>query len=100
VLPFLVVVTVVLAVCACLMDNQVMMERVSGTALDFLIVAAVSTVNVSAIANAIVPFLILVVSGLLWNVWCVLYLGKVSVDQTQTHASPFPFSRNEPKTNN
>ena len=57
--------------------DKAMMERVAGTALDFLIVAAVSTVNVSAIADTIVPFIILCVTGIVWNVFAVLYIGKL-----------------------
>jgi ESS family glutamate:Na+ symporter len=57
--------------------DRAMMERVAGTALDFLIVAAVSTVNVSAIADSIVPFLIICAVGLAWNVFAVLFIGKI-----------------------
>ena len=48
------------------------MERISGTALDFLIVAAVASVDVAQLAADIVPFLLLMLAGLLTDVACVL----------------------------
>ena len=53
------------------------MERISGTALDFLIVAAVASVNVAQLAKEIVPFLLLMVAGLVADVLCVLYLAPL-----------------------
>jgi Na+/glutamate symporter len=37
------------------------MQRLSGTALDFLVVAAISTIRLDIIAKNILPFLIIVV---------------------------------------
>eukprot|EP00736_Rhodelphis_marinus_P002585 Rmarinus@m.22641 len=48
-----------------------LMERIAGTALDFLITAAVATVDVEAVKDNIVPFMILIGAGLLWHNLCI-----------------------------
>jgi len=57
--------------------DRATMERIQGTALDFLIVAAVASVNVASLAKDIVPFLLLMVAGLVTDVLCVLYLSPL-----------------------
>ncbi|KXJ19510.1 hypothetical protein AC249_AIPGENE1087 [Exaiptasia diaphana] len=44
-----------------------MMERIASSSLDFLITAAVSTVDVAAVAVDIAPLLILCTCGFIWN---------------------------------
>ncbi len=53
-----------------------LMQRVGGTALDFLVVAAISTIRIEVIAQNWAPFLIIVVGGILWNVFCVMWLAR------------------------
>ena len=53
-----------------------LVQRVGGTALDFLVVAAVATIRLEVIAAGFVPFLIIVTGGILWNVFCVLVLAR------------------------
>lgn len=53
-----------------------LMQRIAGTALDFLVVAAVSTIRVEVVAKGFVPFAVIVAGGILWNVFCVLWLAK------------------------
>lgn len=55
--------------------NRRMMNRISGTALDFIIVAALGTLSLSAIRLHLAPFLILAFTGLLWNLFCVFFLA-------------------------
>ncbi len=55
--------------------NRRMMNRISGTALDFIIVAALGTLSLSAIRLHLAPFLILASAGLLWNLFCVFVLA-------------------------
>jgi ESS family glutamate:Na+ symporter len=43
------------------------MERLAGTSLDFLITAAISAVDLSALGDQLVPFLILCCTGFLWH---------------------------------
>jgi len=52
------------------------MQRLSGTALDFLVVAAISTIRIDSIANNITPFFIIIAGGILWNVFCVMWLAR------------------------
>jgi len=53
-----------------------LMQRVGGTALDFLVVAAVSTIRLEVIAKGLAPFLLIVGAGILWNVFCVMWLAR------------------------
>ena len=53
-----------------------LMQRIGGTALDFLVVAAISTIRLEVIAKGLLPFLIICLGGILWNVLCVLWLAK------------------------
>lgn len=55
--------------------NRRMMNRISGTALDFIIVAALGTLSLSAIRLHLAPFLILAFAGLIWNLFCVFVLA-------------------------
>ncbi|RKY83833.1 sodium:glutamate symporter [candidate division KSB1 bacterium] len=47
------------------------MQRIHGVALDFLIVAALASLSVQAIWNNIIPFLVLMIVGIAWNIFCV-----------------------------
>ena len=53
-----------------------LMQRIAGTALDFLVVAAVSTIRLEVVARGFLPFAVIVVGGILWNVFCVMWLAK------------------------
>lgn len=53
-----------------------LMQRLSGTALDYLVVAAIATVRIDIIAEGLVPFLIIVAGGVLWNIFCVVFLAR------------------------
>ena len=56
-------------------DHQTM-QRLGGCALDFLVVAAIATIRLEIIAHGIVPFLIIIAGGIIWNVFCVMWLAK------------------------
>ena len=53
-----------------------LVRRIQNSALDFLVLAAIATINIHAVASAIVPFLIVMAAGIAWNVFCVLVLAK------------------------
>ncbi|MDP6525731.1 MAG: sodium/glutamate symporter [Kiritimatiellia bacterium] len=53
-----------------------LMQRLGGTALDFLVVAAISTIRVEVIGEGFVPFVVIVAGGIVWNVFCVVWLAK------------------------
>ena len=50
--------------------------RIQNSALDFLVVAAIATIKFEVIIAGIIPLLILVAAGILWNVFCVVFLAK------------------------
>ena len=51
------------------------MSRISGAALDFLVVSAVATIQISVVAKNWMPLLILIVAGAIFSVFCVLYIA-------------------------
>lgn len=51
-------------------------RRIQNCALDFLVVAAIATIRIDVIAQGWLPLLILVIVGILWNVFCVLFLAR------------------------
>lgn len=51
-------------------------QRVSGTALDFLIVAAIAMINVKIVGLQMIPIMIVVLVGIIWNIFCVMFLAK------------------------
>ncbi|MDP6635238.1 MAG: sodium/glutamate symporter [Phycisphaerae bacterium] len=53
-----------------------LMKRIQNAALDFLVVAAIATIRIEAIAEGLVPFAMLVVAGVAWNVFCVMFLAR------------------------
>ncbi len=53
-----------------------LVQRVGGTALDFLVVAAIATIRVEVVAKGWLPFVAIVAGGILWNVFCVMWLAK------------------------
>ncbi len=53
-----------------------LMQRLAGTALDFLVVAAISTICLKTIARDMIPFMIVVAGGIAWNVFCVMWLAR------------------------
>jgi len=55
--------------------NHALMQRLHGISLDFLIVSALATISIQAIWAEIIPFTILMVFGISWNVFCVMYLA-------------------------
>lgn len=53
-----------------------LMQRLAGTALDFLVVAAISTIRIEVIAKGIIPFSIIIFGGIAWNIFCVVFLAR------------------------
>jgi ESS family glutamate:Na+ symporter len=53
-----------------------LMRRLQGLSLDYLIVAALATLKIDAIITNIVPFAALMLAGIAWNVWCVMFLAR------------------------
>lgn len=53
-----------------------LMQRIAGTALDFLVVAAVSTIRLEVVAKGLAPFSAIIAGGIVWNVFCVMWLAK------------------------
>ncbi len=51
-------------------------RRIQNSALDFLVVAAIATIRLEIVLAGLVPLLILVVAGIAWNVFCVLFLAR------------------------
>ena len=50
--------------------------RLSGIAMDLLVVAAITTLNVSAVVHLAIPFCVLFVAGCVWASICLLVISK------------------------
>jgi len=57
-----------------IIDHQIM-QRISGTALDFLVVSAICLINIKTIFSGFIPFFIIVLGAIAWNIFCVLWLA-------------------------
>jgi ESS family glutamate:Na+ symporter len=55
--------------------NRRMMNRISGTAMDFTIVSALGTLSLAAVGDHGIPFAVLAAGGIIWNVMGVLVLA-------------------------
>lgn len=53
-----------------------LIRRIQNSALDYLVVAAIATIRVEVIVAGLLPLLILVAAGILWNVACVMLLAR------------------------
>ena len=53
-----------------------LMRRIQNSSLDFLVVAAIAMIRLEVVATAIVPIVILIAAGILWNVFCVGVLAR------------------------
>jgi ESS family glutamate:Na+ symporter len=56
--------------------NHGLMLRIQNCALDFLVVAAIATIRLDVVARGWLPLVILVFSGILWNVFCLTVLAR------------------------
>ncbi len=52
-----------------------LMNRISGASLDFIIVAALSTLSLSILGAYLLPFLLLALTGIAWNVFVFVVLA-------------------------
>lgn len=53
-----------------------LMQRIGGTALDFLVVAAISKIRLEVIAEGFLPFALIMAAAVAWNVFCVMWLAR------------------------
>ncbi len=51
------------------------MARISGSSLDFLVISALATINLSVVTANWLPLVMLTGAGILWCVFCVVFLG-------------------------
>ena len=51
------------------------MKRITGAALDFLVVAAIASIRLEFVIAYWAPLSLLVLAGIVWNVFAVMYIG-------------------------
>lgn len=56
--------------------DETTIHRISGTSMDLLVVAAVATLNLAAVASLWMPLVILFVAGSIWSTFCLLFLSR------------------------
>ena len=52
------------------------LQRIVGVAMEFLVVAAIATMNVWVIAAAAAPLTLLILLGLLWTAFCLFFVSR------------------------
>lgn len=57
--------------------DELLMDRIGGAAMEFLIVAAIALINVDAVANNLAPLFIIIIGGMSWNFFCFFYLKNI-----------------------
>ncbi len=57
------------------MDHGLML-RIQNCALDFLVVAAIATIRIDVVARNWIPLVVLILAGILWNVFCLTVLAR------------------------
>jgi len=57
------------------MDHGLML-RIQNCALDFLVVAAIATIRLDVVAKGWIPLVVLIVAGILWNVFCLTIVAR------------------------
>ncbi|MEX0720454.1 MAG: sodium/glutamate symporter [Balneolaceae bacterium] len=56
--------------------NQELMKGISGFALDFMIVSAIASLAITTIGTHIIPFILLAIAGIAWNVAAFYFLAQ------------------------
>ena len=51
-------------------------RRIQNCALDFLVVAAIATININSVVSSLGPFLIVIAAAIAWNVFCLVVLAR------------------------
>lgn len=52
------------------------LQRIVGVAMEYLVVAAIATLNVLAVAASAAPLVILIAAGLLWSAFCLFFISR------------------------
>jgi len=55
--------------------DDIMMERIGGAAMEFLIVSAIAMINTEAVSDNIAPLMIIMIGGMTWNFVCFFVLA-------------------------
>ena len=53
-----------------------LIRRIQNSSLDFLVIAAIATIKVQVVLAGLLPLMLLVVAGIAWNIFCVLFLAR------------------------
>ena len=56
--------------------NGLKIQNIQNIALDFLIIAAISSISLDIVNSNLYAFLLLVIGGIVWNIFCVIYVAK------------------------
>lgn len=61
--------------------NHGQIQRINGAALDFLVIAAITSIKLEFVIAYWIPLSILIGAGIVWNIFAVLYIGPRIFDQ-------------------
>lgn len=59
-----------------LIDNRTIL-RLSAVAMDVLVVAAIASLSIQAVASLLLPFLVLLAGGIIWTGFCLMVLSRL-----------------------
>lgn len=54
-----------------------LIKRINGFALDFMVVSAIASVSLSVIAQHLIPFFLLALTGIVWNLFAFFVIAKL-----------------------
>jgi len=55
--------------------DDIMMDRIGGASMEFLIVSAIAMINTDAVSENIAPLIIIMIGGMSWNFFCFFILA-------------------------
>lgn len=56
--------------------DPIMMDRIGGAAMEFLIVSAIAVINTDAVSDNIVPLIIIIIGGMSWNLFLFFFVAN------------------------
>ena len=63
--------------------DDLVMDRIGGASMEFLIVSAIAMINTSAVSSNIAPLLIIMIGGMTWNFVCFFLIAPATLPDFQ-----------------
>ena len=63
--------------------DDLVMDRIGGASMEFLIVSAIAMINTSAVSSNIEPLMIIMIGGMTWNFICFFLIAPATLPDFQ-----------------